>query len=393
MLNPATTTRIFKTVTSLIIMFSAALIVCGGSVQAAANQVVWTGATSSDFEVGTNWQGGVVPTDDTTTDIAVFSSTPVTANQPTLTKNRSVGGLLFSTPQGGWTLGGNFTMTLGTSGLSSAGQTAGTNTITCNLSLSAAQSWAVGAAGTVLMKGVMTSAPGSLISYGDVTNTGLLSFTNHGNSGFLGGMTINFGIVAASDGNNQSSPLGQGPYIINGISAGNGGFLRSDAFDSFGYSGGGPSSITVNQGGAVTTNGGGFRTTIGSMPAFILNGGTVMDGGNGNNGDGVFSIQFGAINVPDNAAAVSTISTRIGLNRMERTLLALVPERLVASTWICRLQAPRLLSLEITVQHSLKTVLASCFWEVRAPLPAARNLTLALFGWPRPRRSTSATAD
>ena len=88
---------------------------------AAMADQTWSGTTSTDFEVGTNWVSGTAPVDDTTTDLAVFVS-PVPANQPLLTTNRSVKGLQFNS--GTWSIFGSGTvyqLDLGASGVDNNG--------------------------------------------------------------------------------------------------------------------------------------------------------------------------------------------------------------------------------------------------------------------------------
>ncbi len=113
----------------------------------------WTGANGSDFEVSSNWSA--IPTNDLSTDIAVFSGS-VPNNQPRLSVSRSVNGLSFTTPSGGWTLSaaaGDFTLSLGSSGMSTAGQTSGFNTVSTNIALGTTQTWQVGTGGTLTLSG------------------------------------------------------------------------------------------------------------------------------------------------------------------------------------------------------------------------------------------------
>jgi|GEM_PF-1593672 len=142
----------------------------------------WNGSTSNDFENAANWS--TLPANDLVTDQGVFSGV-VSAKQPSLTISRSLSGMTFSTPSGGWTLSasnpGN-TLTLGASGLTTAGQTGGTNTLSANLAVSATQTWQVGSGGSVLVTGYLlagssTTSPlaGQLI-VGAGTNTGQLTF-------------------------------------------------------------------------------------------------------------------------------------------------------------------------------------------------------------------------
>jgi autotransporter-associated beta strand protein len=86
----------------------------------------WTGGpsgTATDFAKSANWTPGAP----TAADTAQFSLP--TAGQPVLDTRASVAGLDFVSPDGGWTLSGSGTLTLGAAGLSSSGQTGGLNTV------------------------------------------------------------------------------------------------------------------------------------------------------------------------------------------------------------------------------------------------------------------------
>ena len=86
----------------------------------------WTGGTngtSTDFASSSNW----TPDAPAKGDLAQFSLP--TAGQPVLDASVSVAGLDFVTPEGGWTLSGSGSLTLGSAGLSCSGQTAGLNTV------------------------------------------------------------------------------------------------------------------------------------------------------------------------------------------------------------------------------------------------------------------------
>lgn len=100
----------------------------------AATTVTWNGSTSTDFEVGANWNGGSVPANDTTTNTALFTGA-VTANLPQLTASRSVNSVQFGS--GGWSFGSSSSanvLTLGTSGVFASSST-GTNTVSANLAI------------------------------------------------------------------------------------------------------------------------------------------------------------------------------------------------------------------------------------------------------------------
>lgn len=131
------------------------------STSVAASAATWTGAADSDFANPSNWTS--LPGDDLTSDMAGFTGLPG-ANQPSLSANRSVSGLLFETLGGGWTLGGNATLTLGGSGLSSPGQNAGVNLVSANLTLGATQTWQVGSGGAVRVTGSLRAGESSGVS-------------------------------------------------------------------------------------------------------------------------------------------------------------------------------------------------------------------------------------
>ncbi len=95
----------------------------------------WDGDTSTNFETVSNWSA--LPANNLTSDKAVFSSA-VTLNLPTLTANRSIEGVSFTTATGGWSLNGAYTLTLGSGGVDST-NTSGTNTVNVDLSLAIRQ--------------------------------------------------------------------------------------------------------------------------------------------------------------------------------------------------------------------------------------------------------------
>ena len=87
---------------------------------AALADVTWDGDTDTNFENGANWVGGSAPTNDTSTDVAVFTGT--VTNQPQFTTGRSVAGVNFGT--GTWdafNTGGPFVVNIGTAGLVGTG--------------------------------------------------------------------------------------------------------------------------------------------------------------------------------------------------------------------------------------------------------------------------------
>ncbi len=120
---------------------------------ASAAVSTWTGAVDTSFANAANWN--TLPADDLLTDLATFTGTP-SANQPRLTASRSLNGLVFSTPTGGWTLSAAspaLTLSLGASGLSAAAQSSGTNTVSAALTLAATQTFQIGTGGTLNLTG------------------------------------------------------------------------------------------------------------------------------------------------------------------------------------------------------------------------------------------------
>src|SRR5207249_4658619 len=147
-----------------------------------------------NFETGSNWVGGITPTNDTSTNLAHFTGA-VTANQPQITISRSIAGLLFDTAGGGWTLSSSSTsniLTVGSTGISTIGQTSGTDIISANISTSISQTWSVGTGGTLQIHGTLSDTASRTISLGTTGNAGTL-ILNGNNTNFLGTLAVNFG--------------------------------------------------------------------------------------------------------------------------------------------------------------------------------------------------------
>ena len=171
----------------------------GHSASAATATATWTGA-GSDFEGTANWTGGTgstgtgstgtvtpvapVPknsadTTGTSGDVATFSTDPASVSNPNVTATRSVQGLLFSTATGGWTLSGNAgtVLTVGGNGVSTAGQTGGTDTVSANVNLSQTSAVVAGAGGTLAVTGALASGTAAtpaatVTTFGSSTATG-----------------------------------------------------------------------------------------------------------------------------------------------------------------------------------------------------------------------------
>jgi autotransporter-associated beta strand protein len=219
---------------------------------------VWTGAANTDFELAANWDVILppsAPANSTTTDIAVFSGT-VTANQPTLTQNRSINGLQFTTASGGWTLGGAFTLSLGNGGISTNGQTSGTNTISANLQLAAAQTWLVGTGGTLVVSGQVSSSGSFGLSVNNGSNAGTLQL--NGANTYTGGTTVNAGTLLIN--NTSGSGTGTGSVTVNnaGTVLGGSGFINA-----------GTNNVAINAGATVAP--GAAANSVGALTMTAAN--------------------------------------------------------------------------------------------------------------------------
>ncbi|MEI6239143.1 MAG: autotransporter-associated beta strand repeat-containing protein [Planctomycetia bacterium] len=208
----------------------------------------WNGTTSTDFWLNGNWVGGTAPVSDLTTDTGVFAGT-VTANQPQLTASGSITGLSFTTTGGGWTLGSNNSanlLTLGTSGITTAGQTSGTNTISANLAIGGTQTWQIGTGGTLriagrVLQGSAGSPSASAFTIGAGSNNGTVMFDpSAGNN-----------LAIYSTAANQALTINKATAFGSGLNTSSGTNVISHA------TGGG---ISVANGGSLTVNSGLWQT-------------------------------------------------------------------------------------------------------------------------------------
>ena len=138
--------------------------------------VTWTGAGGPDFENPANWSSP--PVDSLVADIARFA-TPATPH-PLFTSSRSLRGLDFSSPAGGWTIqsadtGG--TLSLGDAGIDASALVSGQHTVEACLALGAAQTWTVGSGGLLRLTGSLSA-------------NGSFPLTLHGGAA-EGGVTLN----------------------------------------------------------------------------------------------------------------------------------------------------------------------------------------------------------
>lgn len=146
----------------------------------------WSGAgTDNLWTDDTNWTPTTGYPGTTSTDVATFG-TAGTSNQPLLNASESIGELIFSSASGGWTISdtGGYTLTLNATGstagigINASAQTSGTNTINANINVATtAQTWEVGAGGTLTINGTVTAASGIGLTLGTTTYTGKINLT------------------------------------------------------------------------------------------------------------------------------------------------------------------------------------------------------------------------
>ena len=228
---------------------------------------VWSGTLTTDFELAANWNlllPPSAPVNDITTDIAAFSGA-VTANQPTLTLNRSINGLQFTTASGGWTLGGAFTLSLGSGGINTNGQTSGTNTVSANLQLAAASSWLVGTGGTLVVSGQVSSTGAFGLTLNNGSNAGTLKLNNANT--YTGATTVGAGTLLIN--NTSGSGTGTGSVTVNNAGTVLGGSGIIDA---------GANNVALNSGATIAP--GAAPNTIGALTMTAAN--VVFTGTSGN---------------------------------------------------------------------------------------------------------------
>jgi autotransporter-associated beta strand protein len=237
----------------------------GGSKVSATTLYHWTGLGGTDFADGANWDLDSAPTNDLTSDIGVFNANPVTANQPTLLLDRSINGLQFTTPSGGWTLGGAFILSLGSGGINTNGQTSGTNTISANLRFAAASSWLVGTGGTLLVSGQLSSAGAFGLTLNNGSNAGTLKL-NRANT-YTGGTTVSAGTLLIN--NASGSGTGTGSVTVNnpGTILGGSGIINAGA-----------NNVALNSGTSIAP--GAAANTVGTLTMTAAN--VIFTGASGN---------------------------------------------------------------------------------------------------------------
>ncbi len=270
--------------------------------------IVWTGAVSPNFETGGNWNTASAPANDLVTDLASFNGA-VTANQPALTTSRSVSGLSFATATGGWTLSGtaNNVLALGVNGVSSVGQTSGSNLIAAAVSVATNQTWKAGTGGSLIFTGSITNDAGdtncSSLTINASGSTGNVilspsvgnSIVMVGTNNFSSLIQVKTGGLLELGGNGTSAPLTTSSNTLFNVESGS-------TYGTWGINGLGV--VQVNSGtwscGDLGKNGGDRFTGL-----LDVNGGTLELAGARYLGEGTINVSGGKLAVTCQGALLS----------------------------------------------------------------------------------------
>jgi len=176
----------------------AALTLFAACSAASAASINWANS-ATDFNANSSWTGGVAPANDLITDIGVFAGTAT--NQPSLSADRSINGLSFSSNN--WTLGGANTITLGAGGISQFGNN---NTITINSNLSLGANLSANISGnnnsSLIINGIISGSAVALTKDNPETFDGNTRLVLNGANTYSGDTRIVSGTIAL--GNNSA---------------------------------------------------------------------------------------------------------------------------------------------------------------------------------------------
>ena len=189
--------------------------------------------TGTAFGTGGNWIGGTAPANNLNDDIGVFAN-PVVTNNPQLTGNRSINGLLFNSGTAGWTFtgGGAGTGTrifsIGSSGIVNDSANAQTFSATrLSLAVGANQTWNAAAGAFSIASAVdlntfaltlggnaatNSTISGVISDSGQIIKSGTGTWTLTGANTYTGATTINQGTLQIGADNN----LGTGSITVDG---------------------------------------------------------------------------------------------------------------------------------------------------------------------------------
>jgi hypothetical protein len=260
----------------------------------------WSGATGTNFETGGsggNWSDYAAPINDLVSCTAIFGNPP-TANLPALTTNRNIWGLSFSATNGGWKLSGgsnNFVLGVGGNGITTAGQTNGTNYIAANLNVGANQTWQSGAGGTILFTGSITNSALNTnysLTFNSGSNTGTVILSpSASNKIFLIGSNNTASIFQVKSG----GVLQLGGDGVNAPTTASTNQIFNTSTNTFGaFAINAPGKVKVNSGYWIFTDLGknGSDKLTGTLE---VDGGTVSFGGGRYLGEGTIQVNGGAL--------------------------------------------------------------------------------------------------
>jgi fibronectin-binding autotransporter adhesin len=305
---------------------------CLATIQAA--DCVWLGATSTAWNVASNWDRGGIAAVPISNDRIVFNASS-TAN---LSTNQNIAGLtglsiLVTNPAGAVSIG-TTAFTLGASGIDMSGATTDL-TISSAITLSAAQSWNVASGATLTVSGAVTNGTGLLTvtgagnttvsgaigsGAGGVTKSGAgtLVFSTSGSNTYTGTTTMAGGVLQVS----KNAHLGTSSNTSTGGLTFSGGALRVSGGTSLTGTrvitcGNDASTIEVDTGATLTLPGISGRVTMGTAGSMTKTGAGVLVMPAGNGGfDGVFILSAGTLRMNGSSNTCLGDSTNRGTLRI-----------------------------------------------------------------------------
>ncbi len=170
----------------VLLSISIALVFFGGTFSLMGAEILWTGSSTPNWSTGANWAGNVVPS---ANDVAVFdpAAQAITRWNFRLSANSAVAGIRFTNLTQSVTgdASGDFTLSLGSNGLSVAGADV---TLAVACSLSTTQRWTVAAGDELILSGQLRGSA-------RLTKSGAGRVWLTGDSAFSGTYRIEQGIL------------------------------------------------------------------------------------------------------------------------------------------------------------------------------------------------------
>lgn len=241
------------------------------------NAVVWSGGGTGAWSDGYDWSGGIPPA---TNQYAFFGLGSTNQLNTLVDAGRAVRGVMIYEPPGLISLGGQ-TLALGDGGVDMQWSTQDAM-FSNNVSLSAAQTWAVG-------DGRRLAVQGNIAGTGPLTKTGWGKLILTGTNSWAGGTTITAGTLQLGDDSAGHDGALTGNIVNNG----------SLVFDLIGNQ---PMTGSISGIGSLTKAGGGMLTLSGNS---TYSGGTLVNDGTldvtgTNSATGAITITNGTLTVTAN---------------------------------------------------------------------------------------------